>query len=128
MYVFEIWPVTSESTPWREFARENQFQTMTGPCFKENVSLYFAEKMLTFPVPTLSPSATGKFDLCFVSLWDSIMALGLSVSEDDETLERLRKKSQSSQKNASPFVTFSPWVPILGGLMDRREMPYCKQN
>ena len=47
------------------------------------------------------------------------MALGLSANEDDATLECLSRQSQSSKKNASPFVTFSQWVPFPGGIMDR---------
>lgn len=48
--------------------------------------------------PTLLPSATGKFESCFVSLRGGTMALGLSAHEDDETLGRISKKSPSSKK------------------------------
>lgn len=56
------------------------------------------------------------------------MASGLSANEDDETVEGIRKKSQSSKENASPFMTLSQWVPIPGGIVDRGEVPYCKQH
>lgn len=75
-----------------------------------------AEKKLASMAPTLLPSAAGKCESHSVSLQGGTMALGLSANEDDETLGRISKKSQSSKRRTcQPFHEVPQWVTFPTG-------------